>query len=119
MDQWQHQLAAAKRDSQATVSDDDIQQPKWFSNIPQAHKITAEFNHLLDQLPIIQNLTDPRVKEQHFNQIVAELVKIYYYRARIIQLSFTISDSDKPTQIQALFNECKQVIADITYYVQH
>lgn len=100
------------------ITDDVEALPKWISTLPQIYSVTDEFDELLKQLPAMQAAPERITKQIYFKKLVEELVKIYYYRLRIVQLSDKITDKQKPLDEATLIQECKETVAQLANWLE-
>lgn len=105
----------------ATETSDAEALPKWITDLaktePEAYAVTAPFDELLEQLPQMRD-ADEITKRTYFDQLIQELVKVYYYRLRIVQLSDELTDKQKPLEQTKLLDECKETIAQLADWLE-
>lgn len=113
MDVQAHHYYAAKRAYQSEGNFDVAAQPRWLKTMPQVYDLTLSFTTLLDQLTAVRSTHNVTVIKNYFKKVAAELIKIYTYRLRIIELSTSIPENDKATLCDQLIEECQQRLNEI------
>ena len=119
MDVPAHHYYAAKRAAPASGVNGVEPTPRWLTTLPQIYHLTEQFSILLDQLPAVRATQNSTTIKNYFKMLVAELVKIYVYRLRLIELSDTIDEKDKPTMIDRLLEECRAYITTLAELVNY
>ncbi|MBI2415206.1 MAG: hypothetical protein HYV33_00920 [Candidatus Kerfeldbacteria bacterium] len=108
-----HDKQQAKQQSAETAASLSI--PRWLKTLtaPQTSALIHTLEQLLDHLPTVLQSHDATIRLNYYKKIAAELTKIYYVRMRIIELSDTMPERDKPQQLDAMQQELKNRLLEV------
>lgn len=114
-----HTFYAAKHADKSRSNVAPAVQPKWLKTLPQVYTLTAPLSLLLDHLPYVHASRNQAAIKTYFEKVTAELVKIYAYQLRIVDLSDAIPEKDKPAELNRLLEECNHHLATITHWLTY
>lgn len=107
---WSNALEQAKQNAFIT---EPLVVPQWVKQLPLADKLTAKLNSLLDRLPFMQQVSSEPAKIVYRDDCARALIELTYVQIRVLQLSKTLSTTEKEVQQKDILQNCAKRIAFI------